>query len=75
MSGEPWLRRWQDLIDEGWTRTDDPVDGVLQAPTDSGDDYISALIHRDGTYIKLIAAGTTTRTATTRSSRPSRYDP
>ena len=48
-AAEDWAVQEQDLIDEGWTRTDDPVDGVLQAPTDSGDDYISALIHRDGT--------------------------
>jgi hypothetical protein len=44
-----WATQEEDLIDEGWTRTDDPLEGVLQAPTDTGNDYIPALIHRDGT--------------------------
>jgi hypothetical protein len=48
-TADDWAAQEQDLIDQGWTRTDDPFEGVLQAPTDTGNDYIPALIHQDGT--------------------------
>jgi hypothetical protein len=46
---DDWAEQEEALLDEGWTRIDDPLDGVLQAPTDNDNDYFPALIHRDGT--------------------------
>ena len=48
-TAEDWAVQEENLIDEGWTRIDDPLEGVLQGPTDNDNDYIPAMIHRDGT--------------------------
>jgi hypothetical protein len=43
-----WDDQKQALIGEGWTETDTPVAGVIQAPTDNDDDYIPVMTYRDG---------------------------
>lgn len=44
-----WAAKEQTLISQGWTVTDTPIDGVIQAPNENDDDYTPAMVYRDGT--------------------------
>ena len=48
-TSDEWDAQKQGLIGEGWTALDGAVEGTIQAPTDSDDDYIPAMTYRDGT--------------------------
>jgi hypothetical protein len=45
---DAWATQRQQLVDEGWTQTDSPIDGVLQAPADHDPNYLPAIVHVDG---------------------------
>jgi hypothetical protein len=45
---DTWAAQRQQLVDEGWTQTDSPTDGVLQAPADHDPNYQPVIIHLDG---------------------------
>lgn len=56
-----WADREEELLDDGWTRIDGIMAGAIQAPTDTGKDYIPAMLHRAGTthyvsYAELLTA-------------------
>lgn len=45
---DSWAAQKQGLVDSGWTQTDAPLDGVLQAPADHDPNYTPAVVHSDG---------------------------
>lgn len=45
---DSWAAQKQGLLDSGWTQTDDPVPGVLQAGADHDPNYSPAVVHMDG---------------------------
>jgi hypothetical protein len=45
---DAWAAQKQGLLDSGWTQTDDPVTGVLQAGADHDPNYQPAVVHVDG---------------------------
>ncbi|PXA68626.1 hypothetical protein CTB96_18765 [Cryobacterium arcticum] len=48
-SDDAWAAQRQQLIDDGWTQTDAPREGVLQAPADHDPNYLPAVVHLGGT--------------------------
>jgi len=45
---DTWASEEQRLIDDGWTHTDVPVEGMLQAPSDHDPNYLPVVAHSDG---------------------------
>ena len=47
-SDDAWAAQRQELIDDGWTQTDSPREGVLQAPAEHDPNYLPAVVHLGG---------------------------
>ena len=43
-----WAAQKQQLLDDGWTQTDDPFAGVLRAPSDYDPSYLPVVVNSDG---------------------------
>lgn len=45
---DAWAARQQQLVAAGWTQTDAPLPGVLQAPADHDPNFTPVVVHRNG---------------------------
>lgn len=56
-SDDTWGAQEQALLDSGWTQTDSPMPGVLQAGPEHDPNYSPAVVHVDGvTYYASYSA-------------------
>jgi hypothetical protein len=48
-SPDAWAALNQQLVDSGWTASNDPIEGVVSAPADHDPMYTPVIVHVDGT--------------------------